>query len=420
MTVRLFGTSEFAVRLPSLIAGVALVPSMCWVGRVLYDRRTGWVAAVLAAIAPFGVWYSQEARMYSLFMLVRGPRDRRPGAGAAPRPHGRLGAVRRGDRALLWTQYFAVLPILVQQLAFAWVVLAGAGAATPSGAACSSGLGSSASPSSRWSCCRCCRSCATSSPPTATAASGLTPGQAGAGSSTLGGTISIYAVGANLIWALFGYHADGAMVQIAALWPLLMLLALVMLGRGRSGPSLLLLALVVVPMAALFVVGSLKRDLFELRYFSGAVPAMLLLAARVVTATTVRRAPLVVARAVLTAVLVVGLVDQQLNGANPRLYDFKGAFAEIERARRAGRRRAVRAGLPRRGRRLLRAGLEARGRSARAVPDGDRHGVRARHRAGARRRRHVGPARHRARRARATARHRRRLRAPERPRLGAA
>ena len=62
-----------------------------------------------------------------------------------------------------------------------------------------------------------------------------------------------------------------------------------MLGRGRSGRSLLLLALVVVPMAALFLVGSLKRDLFELRYFSGAVPAMLLLGARVVTATTVRR-----------------------------------------------------------------------------------------------------------------------------------
>ena len=85
---------------------------------------------------------------------------------------------------------------------------------------------------------------------------GLIPSQAGAGSSTIGGTISIYAVGANLIWAFFGYHADGAMVQIAALWPLLMLLAFVMLGRGRSGPSLLLLALVVVPMAALFAIGS--------------------------------------------------------------------------------------------------------------------------------------------------------------------
>ena len=101
----------------------------------------------------------------------------------------------------------------------------------------------------------------------------VAPSQAGAGSSAIGGTISIYSVGANLIWAFLGYHADGPMVQIAALWPLLMLLGFVMLGRGRSGPSLLLLGLVVVPMGALFAIGSLRSDLFELRYFSGAVPA---------------------------------------------------------------------------------------------------------------------------------------------------
>ena len=34
VTVRLFGTSELAVRLPSLLAGVALVPVMYWVGKV--------------------------------------------------------------------------------------------------------------------------------------------------------------------------------------------------------------------------------------------------------------------------------------------------------------------------------------------------------------------------------------------------
>ena len=163
---------------------------------------------------------------------------------------------------------------------------------------------------------------------------GLVPGQAGAGSSAIGGTISIYAVGANLIWAVLGYHADGVMVQLAALWPLLMLLGLVMLGRGRTGRSMLLLALVVVPMAALFLVGSLKRDLFELRYFSGAVPAMLLLGARIVTATTVRRATVAFTACVLTGLMVVGLVDQQVNGANPRLYDFQGAFDEITAQRR--------------------------------------------------------------------------------------
>ena len=327
LTVRAFGTSEVAVRLPSLIAGVALVPVMAWVGRVLYDRRTGWIAAVLAAIAPFGVWYSQEARMYSLFMLF-----------SAVAVGAQVQAVRTGrtrhwvlyglaTAALIWTQYFALLPVLVQQLAFGWVYWR-----------------YRRNPTRRWPLVNgwliSTAVIAVSLLPMVPflrdqlvayggRGTGLTPGQAGAGSSVFGGTISIYAVGANLVWATLGYHADGVMIQIAALWPLLMLLALVMLGRGRTGRSVLLLGLVVVPMAALFVIGAMRRDLFELRYFSGAVPAMLLLGARVMTSTTVRRGPLLVCSAVVVAALGVGLVDQQLNGANPRLYDFEGAFEEI-------------------------------------------------------------------------------------------
>jgi O-antigen/teichoic acid export membrane protein/4-amino-4-deoxy-L-arabinose transferase-like glycosyltransferase len=327
VTVRVFGTSEFAVRLPSLLAGVALVPVLFWVGSTLYNRRTGWIAAVLAAIAPFCVWYSQEARMYSQFMLF-----------AAVAIGAQVLAVRRGrwydwglyalsTALMLWTQYFAVMPILVQQAAFAWVLWSRRRDRAAVGAVARGWIVSSlvvavlVSPML----------------PVLQAqleaygnrGVGLVPSQAGAGSSALGGTISIYAVGANLIWAFLGYHADGPMVQIAALWPLLMLLGFVMLGRGRSGPSLLLLGLVAVPMGMLFAVGSLRNDLFELRYFSGAVPAMLLLAARVVTATTVRRSAVAAAGCVLTAVMMVGLVDQQLNGANPRLYDFKGAFDHI-------------------------------------------------------------------------------------------
>ena len=328
VTVRLFGTSEVAVRLPSLLAGVALVPVMFWVGRTLYDRRTGWIAAILAAIAPFCVWYSQEARMYSQFMLF-----------AAVAIGAQVLALRRGrwydwglyavsTALLFWTQYFGIMPILVQQAAFGWAIWQ---------ARRDRGRGARASPAAGLLSALVIVVLILPMVPILQAqlaaygnrGVGLAPSQAGAGSSVIGGTISIYAVGANLIWAFLGYHADGPMVQIAALWPLLMLLAFVMLGRGRSGPSLLLLGLVAVPMGTLFAIGSLRNDLFELRYFSGAVPAMLLLAARVVTATTVRRAAVVVAGCVLTAVMVVGLVDQQLNGANPRLYDFKGAFDHI-------------------------------------------------------------------------------------------
>jgi O-antigen/teichoic acid export membrane protein len=334
LTVRVFGTSEAAVRLPSLIAGVALVPALAWVGRVLYDRRTGWIAAVFAVVAPFGVWYSQEARMYSILMLF-----------AALAVGAQVQALRTGRRrhwalygvltaAMVWTQYFALLPVAVQTVVTLYVIwrdrhdavrrrqlLLGAAVAVAIVAVVLAPMvpilrDQLASYGSRGA--------------------GLTPGQAGAGSSSLGGTISVYAVGANLIWATLGYHADGVMVQVAALWPLLMLLALVMLGRGRSGRSMLLLALVVVPMAALFAIGSMKRDLFELRYFAGAVPAMLLLGARVVTSTTLRRGPLLTASVAVTALLGVGLVDQQLNGANPRLYDFQGAFDEITRRAEPG------------------------------------------------------------------------------------
>ena len=116
VTVRVFGTSEFAVRLPSLIAGVALVPAMYWVGKVVFDRRTGWIAAVLATIAPFCVWYSQEARMYSQFMLFAALAIGAQVLAVRPRPLVRLGALRACRTALLfWTQYFGIMPIVVQQ-----------------------------------------------------------------------------------------------------------------------------------------------------------------------------------------------------------------------------------------------------------------------------------------------------------------
>src|SRR5690606_30919083 len=51
-TTRLFGTSEVAVRLPSLLPGAALVPALFVLGRELYGRRTALVAAAAGAVAP--------------------------------------------------------------------------------------------------------------------------------------------------------------------------------------------------------------------------------------------------------------------------------------------------------------------------------------------------------------------------------
>jgi hypothetical protein len=68
--VRLTGTSEFAVRALSAFLGVILVALIYVLGRLLAGRWVGLAAAFLAAINPFQVYYSQEARMYMLLAVL--------------------------------------------------------------------------------------------------------------------------------------------------------------------------------------------------------------------------------------------------------------------------------------------------------------------------------------------------------------
>ncbi len=64
--IRVFGTSEIAVRSLSVVLGVATVWLVFILGRRLFGRVAGLVAAFLLAISPLHVYYSQEARMYAL------------------------------------------------------------------------------------------------------------------------------------------------------------------------------------------------------------------------------------------------------------------------------------------------------------------------------------------------------------------
>ena len=57
------------MRLPSLIAGVLLIPAIYLAGRVLYGRYAGLLAASLAAESPYLVARSTDARGYALLML---------------------------------------------------------------------------------------------------------------------------------------------------------------------------------------------------------------------------------------------------------------------------------------------------------------------------------------------------------------
>jgi mannosyltransferase len=67
--VLLWGNSEIALRSLSALAGTLLVGVTFVLGRELFNRRVAYVAAFLAAVAPFQVYYSQEARMYILVAL---------------------------------------------------------------------------------------------------------------------------------------------------------------------------------------------------------------------------------------------------------------------------------------------------------------------------------------------------------------
>jgi len=59
------GQSEFALRYITLFCGVLAVPALFALGRRLGGTGTGVIAALLLALSPFHVYYSQDARMYA-------------------------------------------------------------------------------------------------------------------------------------------------------------------------------------------------------------------------------------------------------------------------------------------------------------------------------------------------------------------
>lgn len=63
------GSSEWALRAPSAVAGILTVPAMAWLAARWLGREVAAPAAWLAAGSPFLVWYSQETRNYACLVL---------------------------------------------------------------------------------------------------------------------------------------------------------------------------------------------------------------------------------------------------------------------------------------------------------------------------------------------------------------
>jgi hypothetical protein len=334
LTVRIAGTAETAVRLPSLIAGTLLVPALYFAGRELYNReRVGVLAALVGALSPLAVWYSQEARMYSLFMLL-----------ALLAVWMQVRVVRRGrpvdwvlytlaSVALLWTQYFGVLQVLVQQGAFAGVFVYRWRSGVPIGRAL---IAWAISALTIVLLCLPLAGLASDQLHAYLNRRAGTPSSVGSSVAPSTEHLSIYAGIANAVWTVIGYHSDHTMLLLGALWPLAMLGSLFLLGRGWSATTALVTAAALLPMVALFGLGLLKRDLFEVRYFAGAVPLFALLIGRLLASFKPRSLTLVIAATAVGVALLAGLTDQQLNRTNPRFYDFQGATARILAEARPG------------------------------------------------------------------------------------
>lgn len=71
---KLFGISEFSLRLPSAIFSFLTVVTTFILGKNLFGKKAGILASVLIGLSSFHLWYAQEARDYSMVLfLVRCP-----------------------------------------------------------------------------------------------------------------------------------------------------------------------------------------------------------------------------------------------------------------------------------------------------------------------------------------------------------
>jgi 4-amino-4-deoxy-L-arabinose transferase-like glycosyltransferase len=68
--VALFGPSDVSGRAFSCLCGILTVALVYWVGLQAFDRATGFSACWLCALSPLLIYYSREARMYALLVLI--------------------------------------------------------------------------------------------------------------------------------------------------------------------------------------------------------------------------------------------------------------------------------------------------------------------------------------------------------------
>ena len=134
------GESEAVVRMLSVLFGVAAVPAMYALGARLFGVRAGIIASLLLAVNAFHIQYSQEARGYSLLVLlvilstllfVRGVESRSPRVWAGYVLLSVLAVYSHGFGIFVLGAHAGSVPFLRRRevpwahLAVSWAVIAG-------------------------------------------------------------------------------------------------------------------------------------------------------------------------------------------------------------------------------------------------------------------------------------------------------
>lgn len=68
--IHLFGDSEAAARSISALFGVLSIAALYFLGRRMFDKKTGLLAALFLSISAFQIYYAQEARAFTLELFL--------------------------------------------------------------------------------------------------------------------------------------------------------------------------------------------------------------------------------------------------------------------------------------------------------------------------------------------------------------
>jgi mannosyltransferase len=351
--IQLVGTGEVALRSFALLFGVAAIAAAWWAGRVLIGPRVGLLAAAIVAVSPYQVWYSQEARMYTMMLFF------------AMLSLGFLGLAIREGTPGRWTAYFAVTILgLYSHYFFAFLV---AGEVVYVVVFEVFGrLGRMKLEGTRRSSWRHPWRAFSDVPLlgpwlVATVAMAVTLGawvayavvlpQFAAGGSPLIGSITSSGLGygqlppsfavrfndvvLTLVELTAGFHPSPVMFGLVATWPLLIYVMLLMLGRiSPLRRETIMLIWCSSGMLMVWALGQWQGQVLASRYFMALSAPVVLLGARLLDLIPARaRTAMVIAG---VALALVGWADQSIDPANMMRYDDREAIAYVAGSQRPG------------------------------------------------------------------------------------